>query len=522
MPPTAEKQRPYPPSVGLAAAVALAAVTLLAFVLRYHGISFGFPIIVHPDEPQIANPAIIILQSGSFHPSSFLYPSLYIYMTTAVFAAVTAIGNLTGSYGDISSVPITTLYYWARLLTIILSVATVAAIFALARRISGVLAGLSAALLTACSFLHVSNSFMLTTDAPMALGVVLAVLMAARIHSGRASMASYLIAGGLVGIAGGTKYNAVFVVAPLILAHLLRERSMGERLLDWRLVAALVTVPLVFVATTPFAIIDYDGFTAFLEIQRQAYSLGHPGADGAATSYGYYGEALRLKLGLAPLIAGAAGAALLLLERPRLAAVLLSFPVVFFTFMGAYTVHFDRNIVVMVPFVALFAGITVEQTLAWATRSQQRWTRRVATVAAVLVVGTLAASAYQQALKSLDHTRRITLPNTRYLAKLWIEENLPADSRIAREHFTPPIDEKRFKVTRLEYYGLLRATNLERFDYLVTSSDDFGRFVFHPERYPAEAARYRAIFKRYHRVHRFQAEDGRSYGPEIIVYATRE
>jgi len=285
--------------------------------------------------------------------------------------------------------------------------------------------------------------------------------------------------------------------------------------------AALVAIPIAFIVSTPFAIIDYQGFTSFLEIQRQAYSLGHAGAEGASTSYGYYANALRSKFGLAPLVIAAVGLVALLRSRPRLAIVLAAFPLTFFAFMGAYRVHFDRNIVVLVPFCAVFAATALESAVAWAGATTRAPTRAVAIILSTTVASALAFSAYRQAAMSHAYTNDITLPHTRYLAKLWIEENLPAGASIAREHFTPPIDETRFEVTHLEYYGLLRATNLDRIDYLVTSSDDFGRFVFHADRYPKEAARYQEIFRRYRSVQRIEPEKGRSYGPVIIIYATK-
>jgi len=116
----------------------------------------------------------------------------------------------------------------------------------------------------------------------------------------------------------------------------------------------------------------------------------------------------------------------------------------------------------------------------------------------------------------------VTLPHTRWLSKIWIDENLPAGSRIAREFYTPPIDAKRFDVVEVGYWGLIRAPELERYDYLIASSEDFGRFVNHADRYPEQAAAYHRIFSRYDLVKTFKGDWRTSTGPEIRIYGRRK
>ena len=112
----------------------------------------------------------------------------------------------------------------------------------------------------------------------------------------------------------------------------------------------------------------------------------------------------------------------------------------------------------------------------------------------------------------------VTLPHTRWIANVWIEENLPAGVRIAREHYTPPIDPQRFEVVEVGYWGLIRTPQIEQYDYLVASSEDFARFVDHADRYPTEAAAYHAIFSRYELIKSFRGDWKTSTGPEIRIY----
>lgn len=496
----------------------LATVLAGAFVIRYEGISFGLPILVHPDEAALADPARRIATTGNLDPQTFLYPSLGIYAQALAYRVRYAMSDA----ASVDAMSDTEIYRTGRVLTVGFAVATVAATAAVACAIGGPVAGVVAAALTAVSELHVANSLPITTDVPMAFFVVLACLSSLRIHTKGARLRDYVAAGVCAGLATSTKYNGVFAVLPIAVAHFVTVPLAPRAFLDRRLLAAAAASLVAFFATTPYALVDSDSFFAFLRLQREAYSLGHPGAEDPASAYGFYWGALRSRFGEAPLAVAAVGFGLLAHSRPRLAAILAVFPVALFLFMGAYPVRFDRNIVSLVSFAAVAAGcalaVAVARALAPGAVSAKR---RAAMVAGVVIVTALAFGAFDQLERSRAYTRLVTLPHTRWLSKVWIDENLPAGSRIAREFYTPPIDPKRFDVVEVGYWGLIRTPQIEQYDYLIASSDDFGRFVNHADRYPEQAAAYQRIFSRYALVKKFTADWLSSTGPEIRVYGRR-
>ena len=219
------------------------------------------------------------------------------------------------------------------------------------------------------------------------------------------------------------------------------------------------------------------------------------------------------------MLAAAFGVALLVRRRPRIAAILLAFPAALFLFMGAYPVRFDRNIVSLVSYAAVAAGCALAIVVGYVCAAQAGTAKKaVAWVLCALVVGALAYGSIEQLQRSRAYTRLVTLPNTRWLAKLWIDENLPAGARIAREFYTPPVDPDKFRVDEVGYWGLIRTPQIEQYDYLIASSDDFARFVDHADRYPEQAAAYYRIFDRYELVKKFAGDWRTSTGPEIRVY----
>jgi hypothetical protein len=496
-------------------AVALAAVLVGAFAIRYQGISFGLPILVHPDEAAVAEPARRIATTGNLNPHTFLYPSLVIYAQALAYRARYALSEAPSP----SEMSEPQLYRTGRGLTVAFAVVTILATYAVAMEIAGPVAAIAAAVLTSVSELHVANSLPITTDVPMALFVVLASWLSLRIHTRGARMRDYIAAGLCAGLAASTKYNGVFAVLPIVVAHVVTVPLSPRVLFDRRLVAAAVASVFGFLLATPYALVDWEPFFAFLRLQREAYSLGHPGAEQAGSSFGFYAAAMRDRFGVAPLAIATLGLALLARRRPRLAVILLAFPAALFAFMGAYPVRFDRNIVSLVSFAAVAAGSALALLVDGVRNARGGAAKKAAACLAVgTVVTALGYGSIDQLQRSRAYTHLVTLPNTRWLAKVWIDENLPAGARIAREFYTPPIDADKFRVEEVGYWGLIRTPRLEQYDYLIASSDDFARFVGHADRYPEQAAAYYRIFDRYELIKKFTGDWLTSAGPEIRVY----
>ncbi len=503
-----------------ATSLALSAILVAAFVLRYIAVDFGFPVFVHPDESQVAAPAARIAATGDLDPETFLYPSLYIYMQSSMFVLTFLVERLTGGAETFEQIELTTLYHWGRLLTVFISVATIYLTFVVTRILTGgPSAGLLAALLVGASFLHMTNSFTITTDVPMGFWVLLSAFGSLLIVERGPALRYYMLAAVSAGLAGGTKYNAVFCVLPLVVAHFSAAAPRGKRP-HGLLAAGIAVTGLAFLASTPYVLIEPASFFEFLRFQRTAYAVSHAGAESATTSFSYYAAVLLEQFGIVPLLASVAGALALAKSSPRAAAVTITFPAAYFLFMGSYRVHFERNMVPVLPFLAALAGLGCIRFLEAARRQGAGPSRSVVRLGVWAVVALLTVSIYHQGVMSLAHAKRITLPNTRWISKQWIETNLPSGSKIAVEFYTPPIDPERFEVTELGLFGLSRDVDLEGYDYLVASSQDFRRFLLRPDLYPVKAQRYKELFGRHRLVKFFRPEEGESYGPAIRVYAT--
>ncbi|MFH1995365.1 MAG: glycosyltransferase family 39 protein [Candidatus Omnitrophota bacterium] len=500
----------------------LCAVLAAAFWARLQGITFGFPLITHPDEPEVMRPALNILRTGDLNPHTFLYPSLYIYMESLVCGIVYAFGKIAGSYKTLSDVGVTTFFYWARMLTIVLSVGTVYLTYVTGRILFDKAAAFVATIFIAGSYLHFNNSFVVTVDSPMAFWVTASFLMSVLLFVNGRKRLYYVLNGVFIGFAVGTKYTAIWCVLPMLWAHLHAAGYSARKIPGKDLLIGLFLIPAAFILSTPFVLIDFKKFIYFIDYQKKAYTLGHPGHESAFVSYGFYWRALLNKFGNVGLWLGGIGVVILTVKNFRKAVLLMIFPAVYFLFFGSYKVQFDRNMVCVVPFLSLAAGYGVVMIIRQISRIRGEETpQRIARgILCFALVFTVYHGVKKQVVPMMKKIRVLTLPDTRWQSKLWIEKNLPAGSRIGREHYTPPVDPARFKVAYLGYFGLLKA-RISDFDYIIASSTDYGRFVQNKKKYPAEAARYEEIFTKYPLVKEFKFDNKTITGPVIRIYKVR-
>ncbi len=275
----------------------LIVVTLfgLALLLRCWALGWGLPYVEHPDEPAVLEPAVRMVQEGDANPGKFLYPSLYYYLLAAVVRAHAAWGVAQGLYASLADLPAKTylyttapaLYIWGRALTAVLGALTVPLLYLLGRRMFDWRVGLLAALALGLNTYHVQHSHFITTDVPTGVWVTLVLLGAWGVAT-TGHWRSYLLAGVATGLAAGTKYNAGVIGLALAMAAALyvgaawRDGAQGR---FWRLaathgarlLAAGALAVLVFLLTTPFALLDFAAFRRDMLINAHHYASGSHG-----------------------------------------------------------------------------------------------------------------------------------------------------------------------------------------------------------------------------------------------------
>lgn len=506
--------------------VLTAALFAAGLTLRLVGTGWGEPHGYHYDERFVLAPALRIVESGDPNPHFFNYPSALIYASTAVVWLHSVAGDMpldlprSAAYGPADLGPWT----WpalrdARRMVALVGALGMLAAGLLAYRTGGREAALAATALVAAMALHAEHSHFLTTDVPMTTLLVTAFALGARPRGGPLTG---LISGAALGLAVATKYTAGFALAPLVVVNALAGcnaiRSAG----------VIVGAALAFVAACPFAVLDWQRFTADLTTVRDHYRSGHLGAEGDGNwawylmrmrqdGLGATGMAL-FAIGLAGVVADAVAARGDRAGRrvgAVIACVVAATALAWFLWLGSVRVRFERNLIPAATLAATAAGHGLAALLALLPRLAGRFSHRAATAARSVAVAALVLALLAPAALATRRTLMLAGGDTRSQAAAWIQDNVAAGSTIVREEYTPRPDPDRFRVVYVWSLSQLDPTwyTNNDVDYVVASSSIHARLRAAGNTQATD--RYRSLF-RWPRAAGF-APGARTSGPLVTV-----
>jgi hypothetical protein len=404
----------------------VAAVCLLALVLRAIGLQYGLPAVYNPDEAAIMARALSFA-TGTLNPHNFLYPTFYFYVLFAWVGVYLAFVWLMGRVESLAALQ--SLYFTdqsgiftaGRTLGVAAGTATVFLLHGLARRLTDPRAAIAAAVFLAVAPLHVRDSHYVKHDVPATLAIVVAYLAMTRVwlneRPGGAQRRDTILASAACGVAFSTHYYCIFLAVPLSFAIVSAWRSRGWHEVIRQLAWGAAASALLFFALSPFLLVEPA--TAWRDITANRQIVID-----RAVSAGAFAPALRYAEMLwsdafGPVVAllGLAGAVWMLVTIPSRALFLLAFPVPFLIFI-ANTAPASRYLNPVLPFVAIFAAWLLSTV---STRLRARpavfWTA-VAIAAAPGLVGSVIGDLF------------LRQDDTRTLAERFIESNVPAGSTI--------------------------------------------------------------------------------------------
>ncbi|MCL5257566.1 MAG: glycosyltransferase family 39 protein [Chloroflexi bacterium] len=507
-------------------ALVLAIILLVSFGLRLWGIVWSLPYVDHPDEGVIVDHAIRFLKTGNLDPAFFNWPSLCMYFTAGVYWLHFLVEWLQGLQTTPSQLPDSTfiftaapdLYIWGRATTAVLGTALVAVTYLIGSRHFGKNVGLIAAGLAAVSPLLIENSHYITPDIPVALLVALALMLA--LEGLRAGTNAPLLWSGLfVGLAASAKYNGIVVGVAIVVVWLLRAIPAGTGLRILALVRSfslralrtpsIVAVPVLavagFLAFTPFAVLDWPKFSHDMLFHIGIYEGERylPMAD--VPIWLNYLVSLFGRGEWPVLLSATGGVALLLWRRSRPALVLLVFAMVYFVFFNQFPSFFLRNMVPLIPVLAVLGAVFIEFLL---VKAGGLFNKGALVVACLVLPTLLVPSLY----RSFVEDRYMSQKDTRTMATEWIEAAVAQGGRVAAE--LHPLqwvgvdhvldDGQPLNSRKLEWYAD------HGYSYLVMSS----------QAHPDDRNAIKNYPKGLEQVAAFPGDDYGGMGPDIFIYAT--
>jgi hypothetical protein len=376
------------------------------------------------------------------NPHWFVYPSLFLYVLLVPYAALFLVGRLLGVFSSPDefarfyfSQPLL-FHLLGRSLILACGLAGIYLTFRLGARRWGKSAGLAAAALIAVSPTHLLYSKLAKPDLLMALLILLAALTLSRYLESERTTSLWLCAA-LVGLAVSTKYTAILTAPWLVVAPWLHRRSLTSAL---RAVAALAIALLAFLVGTPFAVLDWPTFSRFFRDMASLMGGSFYGVEGRI-GYSYYlWDALPAALGWPAALLAIAGV-LMWTIRGNAFERMLALPILAsYILLGYSSSATDYYTLPFLPFLALAAASLVLASLSRLPDDRRgRLRRGLGGICAVALLFPAALSARDTLLLGARETRE--------LAGLWIQSNLPPGTRILSEGYAPflPIAAGRLK-----------------------------------------------------------------------------
>jgi hypothetical protein len=406
-------------------------ILALALAVRLLGINYGLPYVYYPDEAVLVNHAVAF-GTGDLNPHYFIYPSLYMYVLSLIYGLSYAIGWLTGVFTSTNDFArlffndVTLFYLPGRLIAALSGVMSVGMVCLLGGRAYDVRVGLIAGAFLTFSVLHVAYSHYIKTHVPAGLLVSVALGLAWSIYVGKDNRRRYLLAGVIAGLGASTIYHAGFVLVSIIVAHVLRWRdsskNMSEvRLLSPKLLGAVIASFAAFLLTTPFAILDWPTFIGDLSSTAATFYSGGFWERGTFYPLTSLLASIGRPLGYVALL----GLGYALVRRRPADLILLSQPLFLAGFLMLFAAKEPQHMLIAFPALSVLSASFLVDAVSWFIRPRILQSLAL-TLAAVLLLVTPATVSFQKSFQ-------LTLPETRSIAKEWIEENMPPGSKIVMD-----------------------------------------------------------------------------------------
>jgi Dolichyl-phosphate-mannose-protein mannosyltransferase len=414
-----------PALIGLALALGLAAL-----VPRLWGIDWGLPYEYHSDEH-------LLYRNGlrpDFHPGTFVYPALMIYVNKALgwtIAALHAAENDAIAFSAAlasETVRIGT-QHAARIAVALLSALLPGMAFPLLHRLGAPLwLAILGALLLAFSPGLVRHSHYDTVDVPCAVLAsvsILLMLLAAERRTPRVLLTASLVAG----LAAGTKYSAALLLLPIATSVFLLAPRAGGPGTEGRALQASAPflavcaglMALGFTLVNPYAVIEWPRALAGILHQSVHSRAGHLGAEPSLVEFVTGPLAHELgSMGL--LLPCFAGLIAVRQNPPGLLIAWLAWVLPFAVLHLSYPVRFSRWFIPVVPAHVLLPVLAA---------IPRGWLRTVPVLASLLILG-------ESAVASWHIARDFAAPDTRTAARGWLIENAPPNASLALPAFDDP------------------------------------------------------------------------------------
>ncbi len=511
-------QFPYFPKAPLGNSLLIILIFILGACLRFYDIDFGLPANYHPDEVPKYNAIERMRHFGDFNPRYFLHPTLLLYSAYFFNFLLRFFTNLEIPWMD-------TLILAGRMMSATAGSLSILLTALIARRLFNNYAAVISAFLIAVFPLHVTCSRYLKEDALLVFFILLAVYLVIRsVQENRAG--GLLLAGLVAGFSASVKYTGLVSIMILVAAPFLKSERLvpDKEFLKWT-VRAIFVLPLGFLLASPYTLLDLGKFLQDFNYERSHMATGHDGLITAGSQIWTYHLARSLWAGMEPvaLAFGVIGLGYLLYQNKikywYIIALFLLYYIPAEYVKAKPAPQPERYVVPCLPFLAIAIGVLISEL----TINARRFTNKILLGILMLLVVSFPAVRSWQLARDLK-------PDTRDLMSQWVDQNIPAGSKILIDlpAYQAPIAPDKFQVSALTRNLILEELSPESLrksggDYLLLSSLFYDRYFSQPGIPPQLRGIIRNVFKSFPVVQEFEASSG-TYGfnnPKVTLFKIR-
>ncbi|MFH0731778.1 MAG: glycosyltransferase family 39 protein [Candidatus Omnitrophota bacterium] len=403
------------------------AVLFFAGAARIWGIGFGLPnTACRPDEKVIIDTALMFGR-GNINPGWFYWPTFYMYLLFFCYAVYFLFGIVSGKYVSMIdfiaeyTIDPSNFYLIDRILASCLGTVTVFIVYKAAKCLFDKKIAIISSFFLSLAYLHVRDSHFGVTDIPATFLITCAFLFIVKSYKDK-TLKNYVYAGIFTGLATATKYGGVLLLVPMFIVHFFN--SIDKRLetfLNKRILSFLIVFTLAFSTGTPFALLDLSNCIRTCLLQYEALFVAYKSSLGAEWLY-HLRFSLFYGLGWALFFSSLAGALLLIKLNIRKAAILCSFPLIYYSIAGQSYLVYLRYMLPLIPFFCVTAAVfTVNISNRINKHLKPALERPVTFAIAILII---IPSVYNVIL----FNRLLSERDNRLIAAEWVNENVKGGS----------------------------------------------------------------------------------------------
>ncbi len=498
----------------------LITILFFALILRILIIDFGLPsknlalTTYNPDEPL----SYYTIEQWKpkklyFHPQRvFLWGGFHLYPLAASlgFAKVSGFikfGNRDFYINNLKEAD--KLYLVGRLLMILFSLGSIYLIYLIGLETYGLFSAFFMSFLLTIAPLHVFNSIYVRPDIMMMFFGVLSIYFGIKILKTQ-EFRYYILCCASIGFATGAKLSgAVYGIIPLI-AHLLSDKDLKNKIKDIKLYIIPVLCLIFFLLSSPYVIIDFNRTPdSFLSYLKQNISLSQGSMDLGQVillGYGplsYIKHYLRYGLGSCIVVLSLVGTVLMIYNivrnKNKFDLLLLSSGIIILFVISATKNQTVWYTFPVIPFIVIYSARGIDIIF--------KSKNKISFLIGILLIITLSVytTVYMFSGWKLYYSK-----NVREECSNWIEKNVPQKSKIAiaRSYFWTPGILRKYNppykvlmgsdpVHSSVQDGVLGLKNyLDETEYIVLTEYEF-RWGLHPKLkkyYPEHAKILEEIF----------------------------